>query len=181
MGRHDPTTDPTIVLQTGMLYMNLMPNLGGMEFGMSGLLYLDYNCFQRSFDDQKQTRIRLEAVACEAIFAKAEQGKVELAWSFMHEDENAECPYLDRKSEVLRLSELCKVKIGPDLKIKKLALELQVSKKLGAKDALHVASAIHCHADIFLTCDDGLERKTGEKLGKLVVMNPAKFVLMEKL
>jgi predicted nucleic acid-binding protein len=151
-----------------------------MEFDMSGLLYLDYNCFQRSFDDQKQVRIRLEAVACEAIFAEAEQGKVELAWSFMHQDENAVCPYLNRKSEVLRLSELCEVKIAPDPKIKKLALELQALKRLGAKDALHVACAVHCHADMFVTCDDVLERKCGEKIGNLVIMNPTKYVLMEK-
>lgn len=29
------------------------------------LIYLDYNCFQRRFDDASQIRIKLEALACE--------------------------------------------------------------------------------------------------------------------
>jgi len=147
---------------------------------MSVLLYLDYNCFQRSFDDQKQARIRLEEIACAEIFSRAEIGRVELAWSFIHEDENIVCPYLDRKSEVLKLSELCKVKIGPDPRIKELAVNLQKTKKLTAKDALHVACAIHSRTNVFLTCDDSLQRKTGAKVEGLVILNPTEYVLMEK-
>ena len=170
----------TIVLQAKTIFMSLISAITRTGFDMSVLLYLDYNCFQRSFDDQRQARIRLEAIACEEIFSRAEDGRVDLAWSFIHEDENIVCPYLDRKSEVLKLSELCKVKIGPDPKIKDLAVEIQKSKKLAAKDALHVACAIHSRADIFLTCDDSLQRKAGAKCGYLVILNPTEYVLMEK-
>jgi hypothetical protein len=45
---------------------------------MTGILYLDYNCFQRSFDDQRQTRIRMESAACEDIFESAAQGRIRL-------------------------------------------------------------------------------------------------------
>lgn len=38
------------------------------------LIYLDCNCFQRGFDDPRQIRIRMEALACEAVFAEAEEG-----------------------------------------------------------------------------------------------------------
>jgi hypothetical protein len=34
---------------------------------MTDLLYLDYNCFQRGFDDITQTRIKIEAIACQEI------------------------------------------------------------------------------------------------------------------
>ena len=51
------------------------------------LIYLDYNCFQRRFDDPSQIKIQLEAMACEEIFLRAEIEEVKLAWSFMHEDE----------------------------------------------------------------------------------------------
>ena len=50
---------------------------------MPDLLYLDYNCFQRGFDDSSQVRIRMEAAACEKIFDDAESGVVDLVWSFM--------------------------------------------------------------------------------------------------
>ncbi len=29
------------------------------------LIYIDYNCFQRGFDDPLQTRIQMEALACQ--------------------------------------------------------------------------------------------------------------------
>lgn len=50
------------------------------------LLYPDYNCFQRGFDDPSQVRIRMEALACEEIFLMAEDKRIKLLWSFMHED-----------------------------------------------------------------------------------------------
>ena len=56
------------------------------------LIYLDYNCFQRGFDDPQQVRIQMEALACHEIFVRAEGDKVRLVWSFMHEDETIICP-----------------------------------------------------------------------------------------
>ena len=57
------------------------------------LLYPDYNCFQRGFDDPSQIRIRMEALACEEIFLMAEDKRIEMVWSFMHEDETNLCPF----------------------------------------------------------------------------------------
>ena len=34
------------------------------------LIYLDYNCFQRGFDDPRQIRIQMEALACQEIFIR---------------------------------------------------------------------------------------------------------------
>ena len=57
------------------------------------IVYLDYNCFQRGFDDSRQIRIQMEALACQEIFERAEAGQIQLVWSFMHEDETAICPF----------------------------------------------------------------------------------------
>ena len=38
-------------------------------------LYLDMNIYKRPFDDQRQMRIRLEAVAITMIFALIEDGQ----------------------------------------------------------------------------------------------------------
>ncbi len=50
------------------------------------LIYLDYNCFQRGFDDHRQIRIQMEALACQEIFNRTEREELQLVWSFMHED-----------------------------------------------------------------------------------------------
>jgi len=42
------------------------------------LIYLDYNCFQRGFDDFRQMKIHMEALACQEIFIRAERNKVRL-------------------------------------------------------------------------------------------------------
>jgi hypothetical protein len=117
---------------------------------MPELIYLDYNCFQRGFDDQRQARIRMEATACDKILADAERGALDVIWSFMHEDENMLCPYPERQQEIRRLAGICRVLVGPGESIRRLAMGLQASAGLGAKDALHVATAHHAHAAWFL-------------------------------
>jgi len=143
---------------------------------MVDLVYLDYNCFQRGFDDPRQVRIRIEALACQEIFARAEKDRVQLVWSFMHEDETVLCPFPTRKYEALRLSTLCKVRVGPEEKIYKLAKSYQKTGGLGAKDAVHLACAAHVGARFFLTCDDRLIKQAKRlKLG-IAVMNPVDYI-----
>ena len=57
------------------------------------LLYPDYDCFQRGFDDPSQIRIRMEALACEEIFLMAEDKRIEMVWSFMHEMKPISAPF----------------------------------------------------------------------------------------
>ncbi|ELS00678.1 hypothetical protein Xen7305DRAFT_00003790 [Xenococcus sp. PCC 7305] len=52
---------------------------------MIDLIYLDYNCFQRGFDDLSQTRMKMGALACQDVFTQAEKKQVTLIWSFMHQ------------------------------------------------------------------------------------------------
>ena len=140
------------------------------------LIYLDYNCFQRGFDDPSQIRIQLEALACQEIFVMAEQGKFQMVWSFMHEDETILCPFPERKYEVIRLSRLCKIRIGPQKEIYSYAKSLHEKTKLAPKDALHLACAFFVKADVFLTCDDGLIKRAKSLDIKTKVMNPVDYI-----
>ena len=140
-------------------------------------LYLDYNGFQRRFDDQRQPRIRREAEACRQIFLEAKWGRVDLVWSFMHEDKNEFCPFPARRVEVARLERACASRVNPLEPIRVRALELQRAGRLSAKDALHMACALHAKAGWFLTCDDQpIKRASRLNLG-LPAINPVTYLL----
>lgn len=140
------------------------------------LVYLDYNCFQRAFDDYRQLKIRLEALVCEELFIKAENDEIKLVWSFIHEDENRLCPFIERKAEVLRLSALCEVKIGPQDDIRTMAKDFQDRSGLSSKDALHLACAHASACTVFLTCDEGLLRRARRLNLSMKIMNPVDYV-----
>lgn len=140
------------------------------------LIYLDYNCFQRGFDDPKQVKIQIEALACEEIFKKAEKKTVKLVWSFMHEDENILCPFMERKLEAYRLSLLCEIRIGPDAKIYHSAKDFQREAKLSSKDAIHLACAIHVKSRLYITCDDELIKRANRLNLEIKVMNPVEYI-----
>jgi len=140
-------------------------------------IYLDYNCFQRGFDDLQQRRIQMEALACEWIFEQAQMKRLTLAWSFMHHDENHLCPFLERQIEALRLSELCVVKIAPEAKIYNRAKEFNQTANLSPKDAIHVACAAFINADYFITCDDRLLKQTNRLNLHTKAMNPVNYLI----
>lgn len=144
------------------------------------LIYLDYNCFQRSFDDPSQTKIQMEALACQEVFNRAERNRVRLIWSFMHQDETLVCPFPERKIEALRLASLCQERIGPSEDVYRLAKSLQARTSLAAKDAIHLACAIHSGAKIFLTCDERLARQAKGLSLSLKVMNPIEYIALEQ-
>ena len=139
-------------------------------------IYLDYNCFQRGFDDPRQIKIQLEALACEEVFKQAEKKSVGLVWSFMHEDENSLCPFLERKWEATRLSDLCKIKVDPEKEIYNFAKDFQQKAKLSAKDAVHLACAFYAKCKIFLSCDDELLKRAKRLNLEMKVMNPIDYV-----
>ena len=140
------------------------------------LIYLDYNCFQRGFDDPRQIRIQMETLACQEIFVRAEENRLRLVWSFMHEDETILCPFPERKYEVLRLASLCKVRVGPDEEVHKLGKSLQNRGKVSSKDAIHLAPASHAKADFFLTCDDRLIKQVERLKLEMEFMNPVDYI-----
>ena len=144
-------------------------------------LYLDYNCFQRGFDDPGQVKIQLEALACQEIFLRAEEGRINLVWSFMHEDETIFCPFPERQLEALRLATLCKIRLGPEDEIADIAQLFQQQAGISAKDAIHLACAYFAKVDFFLTCDDRFLRQTGRLELDMTVLNPLDFIRLENL
>jgi predicted nucleic acid-binding protein len=142
-------------------------------------IYLDYNCFQRSFDDASQIRIRMEALACQEVFRRAEIKRVRLVWSFMHQDETLMCPFPERKIEALRLALLCQERVGPSDEIYHLAKSFQLQANLLAKDALHLACAVQSKSKLFLTCDGRLIKQARRLSLPLRVMNPIEYIGLE--
>ncbi len=140
------------------------------------LIYLDYNSFQRGFDDPQQIKIQLEALSCEEIFKKAEVKAVKLIWSFMHEDENILCPFLERKLAVLQLASLCRVRVSPNKEIYDLSKDFQQKAKLSAKDAIHLACAYYAKCRFFLTCDDELINRAKRLNLEIKIMNPVDYI-----
>jgi predicted nucleic acid-binding protein len=140
------------------------------------IIYLDYNCFQRSFDDPGQIKIQMEALACEEIFKRAEKKQVKLAWSFMHEDENFLCPILERKLEVTRLSNLCRIRCDTNNTIYELAKSYQQKAHLSAKDAVHLSCAVYMKSNFFITCDDALIKRSKRLNLAIRVMNPVEYI-----
>lgn len=140
------------------------------------LLYLDHNCFQRAFDDLRQVRIQLEALACQDVFMRAEKGLVRLAWSFMHEDELDWCPFPKRQAGVQTLLKLCSLYVSLDNEIERQALQFEHSAHLSAKDSLHLAAAESVGTRHLLTCDDDFIRRAGKLKTNTRVMNPLQYV-----
>ena len=143
---------------------------------MTDLIYLDYNCFQRGFDDLRQVRIRMEALACQDILIRAEAGEIKLIWSFMHEDETFLCPFPNRKYAVLRLANLCQVRVGPEEEIYQLAHSFEQRGRFSAKDAIHLACACQIKADLFLTCDDNLLKQAQKLKLEMEIINPIDYI-----
>jgi predicted nucleic acid-binding protein len=140
------------------------------------LIYLDYNCFQRPFDNLSDTRIRIEALACQEIFARAEAQTVELVWSFVHVDETVLCPFPDRQAEAFRLSSLCRKRQGPTGAILQTARKFSARQNLSGRDALHVAAAIETGAGIFLSCDDRLIHRALRMELDIELLNPVDYI-----
>ena len=140
------------------------------------LVYLDYNCFQRRFDDPNQIRIQIEALACQEIFNRAEAQMIQLIWSFIHEDETLLCPFPERQEFALELSTLCQIRVAPEDAIYSLAQGFIQQGKFSAKDILHVACASYAQANFFLTCDDALMRQAKRLALACEIMNPVDYI-----
>ena len=140
------------------------------------LLYLDYNCFQRPFDNPLNTRIQIEALACQEIFAMTEMESVALVWSFVHHDETLLCPFPDRLLEAFRLSALCVKRQGPTDSILHQAKIFCEQQAISGRDALHLASALEIGADCFLSCDDRLLHRAARAKLEIELLNPVDYI-----
>jgi predicted nucleic acid-binding protein len=137
-------------------------------------VYLDICCFNRPFDDQSHLRIRLEAEAKLSIQEKIRRQKIELAWSYMMDFENAANPYLERSLSIKSWRIIATVDTESSEEIITRATNLN---QLGfkKKDSLHLACAISMNCDFFFTTDDGILKRQ-EHLNEIVILNPVDYV-----
>ena len=131
-------------------------------------VYLDVSCLNRPFDDQGQTRIRLEAEAVTLILECIDAGRWRQVSSQMAEIEIAAICEAERRRRVTALLPARKdrTRLSPGIFTRAAELE-----RLGFKpaDALHLAAAEALETDVFLSCDDRLCRRAHRSRRKLGV------------
>jgi len=138
-------------------------------------VYLDNCCFNRPFDDQTQTRIRLEAEAKLDIQQRVADKQIELAWSYMLDYENEANPFEERREAIQRWRHLATTDVEETSAVLQRAREI-VGRGARPKDALHIACALAAECDYFLTTDDVLARRMQGFAG-IVVWNPTQFIV----
>ncbi len=112
----------------------------------------------RLTDDQSQPRVRKEAAAVEAILRMVCEGRATWVSSTALEIEISRNPDANRRRDVAALLVFANEVVVPRPPSAGRAAFLQ-KLGFGAFDALHLASAEHGQADVFLTTDDGLLRR----------------------
>jgi predicted nucleic acid-binding protein len=122
-------------------------------------IYFDCCCLQRPFDDQSQPRVRVESEAMLAILAMVRGSEVSLLNSDVLLYEVNQTTDSNRRDEVLDILKLGDELIELDESTMQLAEEFAHSG-VSPIDALHLAAASLARADLFVTCDDRLLRKT---------------------
>lgn len=140
-------------------------------------IYLDVSCLNRPFDDQGQTRVRLESEATTLILEQCEHGDWQHMASEMSRIEIDAIPDADRRARVQLLlpDQGAMRKLSEPVFKRAESLEL-----LGFKpaDAVHLASAETLNVDIFLSCDDRLCRLARRHKAQLKVRlaNPVEWL-----
>jgi predicted nucleic acid-binding protein len=136
-------------------------------------VYLDACCLNRPFDDQRQARIRLESEAVVLILERIESGTDVLITSEVLEYEIRQIPDPERRRRVQMLIAQAKetVNFGEDEERRARQIE---GMGFGTYDAAHIASAEVSNADVFLTTDDRLSRRSITQASRLRVrvLNP---------
>jgi predicted nucleic acid-binding protein len=137
-------------------------------------IYLDNCCFNRPFDDQRHTRIRLETEAKLHIQERIRDGLLELCWSYVLDFENEANPYDERR----RMIAGWKKYAAADVNETEVVIEqAKALARLGlkAKDALHVACAISGECDYLISTDDVILQRAKE-LERLEVLDPPALI-----
>ncbi len=143
-------------------------------------VYLDTSVYNRPFDDQSQTRIRLETEAFLSTLEKAIYGTIIIIGSSALLYENSLNPFHNRKERVASYLSVASKVIRLNDSIKKRALLLE-DIGIDPVDALHLSYAEFGGAEYFITCDDDIIKKAvkHKAIFKIEVCNPLEFVVKE--
>jgi predicted nucleic acid-binding protein len=140
-------------------------------------VYLNACCLSRLTDDQSQARIREEAEAVEQVLVGVRRGTAQLLSSEALVDEVRRNRSMERRAEAQTTLSLAvtSIEIGEAVVLRAQNL---VGLGYGPFDALHLAAAESAGADVLLTTDDGLLKRTARKLGnpRIPVRNPLSWI-----
>lgn len=143
-------------------------------------IYLEVSCLNRPFDDQSQTRIRLEAEAVALVMERMDLGVWEQVSSQMATLEVESIGDPDRKECVQTLLEDVELYVRlTDKEFSRAAILEELGFK--AADALHVAAAETALADVLLSCDDRLCRLAKRCRRQLLVQVINPLVWLQEL
>ena len=140
-------------------------------------VYLDTCCLNRPFDDQMQDRIRLEAEAVVAILSAFEAGEYSWVGSDIVLFEIQRTPDFEKRHRVNMLASNIGQTVSLTTEIIKRAKVLE-SLGFHPTDALHIACAEEGKADIFLTTDDEVLKRSSRFSRELFirVTNPLSWM-----
>lgn len=138
-------------------------------------LYLDNCCFNRPYDVQSHETIRLESLAKLFIQDHIRAGQLHLVWSFILDFENAANPYPNQRESIHEWKHLATENVYALESIHTRANMLGKSLAIKAKDALHLACALHSQCEYLLTTDRIFIKRTSE-LNEILVLNPLDFI-----
>lgn len=138
-------------------------------------VYFDVSCLNRPFDDQTQSRIRLEAEAVTIALSMCDQGRLRQIASTVSQVEIGAMSDPDRRRKVRALLPATSDIIELESQAFQRAAALQ---RLGFKpaDALHLAAAEQAEVDLFLSCDDRLCRRAKRVRLSVRVANPVAWL-----
>jgi len=122
-------------------------------------IYLDCCCLQRPRDNQTQPRIRIETEAVLVILASVQNGDITLLRSEALEYELSRIPDEERRNEAISLLSLATEHLMITKEMELMADSLDTDG-IAAMDSVHLAIASCAGADLFVTCDDKLVRKS---------------------
>ena len=139
---------------------------------MMDKIYLDVCSFNRPFDDQAQMKIRLETEAKLYIQSCIKNNKYALIWSYMHDIENDDNPYDERRKSISLWKDIASEYCASSDDILSEGIKI-MSNGIRPKDALHLACAIKSGCSCFITTDHKLLNKI---IDNIIIVNPIDFV-----
>jgi predicted nucleic acid-binding protein len=122
-------------------------------------LYFDTSALNRPFDDLSVDRVRLEAEAVALLIGRVESGDVDWVSSEVLEFELSQNPDFERTWRIQVLLRFARQRVATSRVVVNRARALE---QLGLRglDALHVAAAESARADLLVTTDDRMVRRT---------------------
>lgn len=137
-------------------------------------VYLDNCCFNRPFDDQRQTRVRLESEAKLCVQENVLAGRLELGWSYILDFENQANPFDERRRTIAAWRRYATRDIKETEEIIAMAVHFSFFG-LKPKDGLHIACAVAAQCDFFVTTDDQILQHA-EGIREIAVLDPLSLV-----